>query len=424
MKILYVVYRSIVYNFSSSALGILLSSLGTAIFCLTLLLSSQLNQHVSLNSRNIDLVIGAKGSPLQLILNSVYHVDYPTGNILLEDAQAVAKHPMVKLAVPLLLGDNYQGFRIIGTDSNFLHLYQASLSSGTWVGHDFESVVGYEVAREKHLKLGDKIVGAHGLSSDEDLHADHPYTVVGILEKNNSVTDRLVLTNMSSVWHMHAHAHEHEHAHESKGHHHDESNKEEHHEAGEDGHTIHDLLEVAGNGKEITSMLIRYKNPTAVAMFPRMVNQTTNMQAASPAIESARLFSIMGLGLDALHMLAAVLMLMAAVSVFLSLFNSFKSRKYELAIMRTMGASRHTLFKLMMMEGVLITIIGSLLGILFAHTTAFLISAKGGAGFIEAWRFGLTEVAVVLVGLLLGFVAALTPAIKAYATPISQTLSE
>ncbi|WP_134088482.1 FtsX-like permease family protein [Olivibacter sp. XZL3] len=416
MKILYVSYRSIVYNCSSSALGILLSSLGTAIFCLTLLLSSQLNQHLSLNSRNIDLVVGAKGSPLQLILNSIYYVDYPTGNILLQDAQEVAKHPLVKFAVPLLLGDNYQGFRIIGTDSNFLHFYHASFSSGRWIARDFESVVGYQVARDKHLKLGDKIVGAHGLASNEDLHADHPYTVVGILEKNNSVTDRLVLTNMSSVWHMHGHEHE------GKRHHHE--SEEEEHEAGEDGHRLHDLLTVAGGGKEITSMLIRYKNPTAVAMFPRMVNQTTNMQAASPAIESARLFSIMGLGLDALHILAVVLMLMAAVSVFLSLFNSFKSRRYELAIMRTMGASRRTLFKLMMMEGVLITIIGSILGILIAHTTALVISTKGGAAFIEAWHFGLTEVTVVLVGLLLGFTAALIPAIKAYATPISRTLSE
>lgn len=410
MKIFRVVWRTIVYNFSSSALCIFLTALGTAILCLVLLLSSQIDRQVHLNSKQIDLVIGAKGSPLQLILNSIFHVDYPTGNILLDDARKIAQHPLVQLAVPLSMGDNYQGFRILGTDSSFLDLYALQLASGGWGTGDFEAVLGYKVARAKGLAIGDKIVGAHGLVAGNDLHDDHPYTVVGVLAESHSVADRLVLTNLSSVWHMHDHAH----VHHGQVHEGDENRHEE--------EEVHDLLRMDVQGKEITSMLIRYKNPTAVALFPRMVNQTTNMQAASPAIESARLFSIMGIGLDALAILAWVLMLMAAASVFVSLYNGFKNRKYELAVMRSMGAPRVILLKLMLMEGIFITVIGALLGIVLAHAAAFAIAAEGVGDFINAWHFGIEEVVIGLTGLLLGLIAALIPAVKAYSTSISQTL--
>jgi len=418
MNILQVAHKNIIQNSLSSFLGMLLSALGTAIFCLLLLLSSQMSQRLDANSKHIDLVIGAKGSPLQLILNSIYYIDYPTGNIPLEEAQKLSKNPLVKLAVPLSMGDNYQGYRIIGTDSSFLKLYGAAVETGKWWAKDFEAVVGFQVAHKEHLKIGKKIIGAHGLSNSSDLHADHPYTVTGILKENNSVADNLVLTSLSSVWHMHDEHH----------HHHDEGGVSDR-EYGEDNHEkgneteVHSLIALGHQGKEITSMLIQYKNPTAIAMFPRMVNQTTAMQAASPAIESARLFSILGIGLDALLYLAYTLMLIATISVFISLYNSFKSRKYELAIMRTMGASRNVLFGIMITEGVYITIIGSGIGVLMAHLVAYFISRLGSSGMVSPWGFSRQEGWIPVIGLALGFVAALIPAIKAYLTPISKTLS-
>jgi len=411
MNILLVAHKNITRNSLSSFLGALLSALGTAIFCLVLLLSSQLSKQLDANSKHIDLVVGAKGSPLQLILNSIYHVDYPTGNIPLEEAQKLTKSPLVKLAVPLSMGDNYQGFRIIGTDSSFLKLYGAAIASGKWWSKDFEVVIGFQVAQKKHLKIGDKIIGAHGLSNSNDLHADHPYTITGILEENNSVADQLVLTGLSSVWHMHEHEEHHHHEHKSG-----------HNEPDED-HEVHSLIELTDHGKEITSMLIQYKNPTAIAMFPRMVNQTTEMQAASPAIESARLFSMLGIGLDTLMYLAYTLMLIAAISVFISLYHAFKSRKYELAVMRTMGASRHILFGIMVTEGIYITVVGSLTGVFLAHLATYFISRFGSNEMVSPWRFSGKEGWILPIGLALGFLAALIPAIKAYMTPISKTLS-
>lgn len=404
MNILQVVHKNIIQNSLSSFLGVLLSAFGTAIFCLLLLLSSQVSKQLDANSKHIDLVVGAKGSPLQLILNSIYHVDYPTGNIPLEEVQKLSRNPLVKLAVPLSMGDNYHGYRIIGTDSSFLELYGAAIETGKWWTRDFEAVVGAHAAQKEHLKIGDKIIGAHGLSNSSDLHADHPYTVTGILKENNSVADKLILTGLSSVWRMHDGHHHY---------HHDESGATE----------VHSLIASDHQIKEITSMLILYKSPTAIAMFPRIVNQTTAMQAASPAIEGARLFSILGIGLDALLYLAYTLMLIAAISVFISLYTSFKSRKYELAIMRTMGGSRNILFGIMIIEGVYITLIGSGIGISIAHLVLYFISRLGNSGMVSAWGFARQEGWIPLIGLFLGFVAALIPAIKAYLTPISKTLS-
>src|SRR5690606_7541819 len=112
-------------------------------------------------------------------------MDNPTGNISLAEAQKLAANPMVKLAVPLSLGDNFRGHRIVGTDSTFLQLYDLELADGRLWEDDFEAVIGAEVARKHGLKIGDTIYGAHGLSSEGHTHDEHPYTITGILAPGN-----------------------------------------------------------------------------------------------------------------------------------------------------------------------------------------------------------------------------------------------
>src|SRR5690606_5156032 len=145
-------------------LGILLTAFGTGILCVLLLTSRQIEDQLENNSRGIDLVVGAKGSPIQLILSSIYHMDNPTGNISLADARKLAANPMVRLAVPLSLGDNYRGHRMVGTDSTFLQLYGLELAEGRLWNDDFEAVIGADVARKNGLKIGDNLYGSHGLS--------------------------------------------------------------------------------------------------------------------------------------------------------------------------------------------------------------------------------------------------------------------
>src|SRR5690606_21390013 len=200
MNVPQIAWKNIRQNPATSLLGILLTAFGTGILCVLLLTSHQIEEQLGNNSRGIDLVVGAKGSPIQLILSSIYHMDNPTGNISLSEAQKLAANPMVRLAVPLSLGDNYKGHRIVGTDSTFLHLYELELAEGRIWQDDFETVIGADVARKNNLNIGDSIYGSHGLSSEGHAHDEHPYVVTGILKPGHHVVDGLIMANLASVW--------------------------------------------------------------------------------------------------------------------------------------------------------------------------------------------------------------------------------
>ena len=390
----------------NASLNILLIAFGTAILTVLLLASTQIEDKLEKNSKDIDLVVGAKGSPLQLILSSIYYIDFPTGNIPMKEAKKLMKSPFVKRAVPLALGDNYNGVRIVGTDSNYISLYGLTTQSGKFWEADLEATIGANVAKEQNLKVGDTFFGGHGLTEMKDEHKDHAYKVVGILAPQQNVTDNLILTGIGSVWKMHG----------------DEGETEEHHdhEHGDEADHAHD------EDREFTSLLIQYRSPMAVAMFPMMVNQTTNMQAASPAQESTRLFSLIGVGVDTLQWFAVLIMFIAAISVFVNLYNSLKERSYDLAIMRTLGASKGKLFSLIILEGLILTLIGTIIGVALGHSILHLIGnyQESSQAKMSGLLFIKDEFYLLAAGLLIGIVAAIIPAIQAYRSNISKILAK
>lgn len=408
MSPLKISWKSIWSKPLSSSLNLILVAFGTSILTILLLASTQINDKLSRNSKDIDLVVGAKGSPLQLILSSIYYIDFPTGNIPLKEANELAQNPWIKRAVPLALGDNYNGIRIVGTDSGFVNLYNLKVKTGKFWKQDFETNIGSAVAESQHLKVGDEFYGAHGLTGSTDIHKAHAYKVTGILEPQGNVTDNLILTNISSVWKMHDPAEEKEHDH----HHSEDPDKKT--EAPE----IQD--------KEITSLLIQYRSPMSVVMFPRMVNQSTNMQAASPAMESTRLFSLIGVGVDTLQWFALLIMAIAVISVFVNLYNSLKERSYDLAIMRTLGASRGKLFLIVIAEGIMLTFAGTLIGIFLGHAGLQIIGhfQESSQARLSGLIFLNSEIYLLAAGLAIGIFAAIIPAIQAYKSNISEILSK
>jgi putative ABC transport system permease protein len=399
MNVLSISTKSLCSNPLSAGLNILLIAFGVGIITLLLLASSQIENKLDNNSKDIDLVVGAKGSPLQLILSSIFYIDFPTGNIPLKDADALAHNPLVKTAVPLALGDNYNGFRIAGTNSGFIKLYNLKLTKGQFWKNDFEVTVGSVVAESQHLKIGDHFFGAHGLTGNGDIHKSHAYIVTGILTPQGNVTDNIVLTNVASIWKMH----------ETK----------EAHADGKPG--------AYENGeREITSLLIQYRSPMSVVLFPRMVNQSTSMQAASPALESARLFSLIGVGVDTLQWFAVLIMVISAISVFVSLYNSLKERKYDLAIMRTMGASRIKLFLIIITEGICLTVTGTVVGLVLGHLALQMIGhyQDSTQAKLSGSIFLVQETYLIGVGSGIGLFASLLPAAQAYRSNISKILAQ
>ncbi|GAA4197283.1 ABC transporter permease [Pedobacter jeongneungensis] len=401
MNIFKISSKNLVRNKLTTILNIILVAFGVGILSILFLASNQIGNKLEKNAKDIDLVVGAKGSPLQLILSSIYHIDYPTGNIPARDAYQLAHNPMVKRAVPLALGDNYNGYRIVGTDSTFNHLYGLSVEKGNFWQKDLEVTIGSTVAFGSKLKIGDSFFGAHGLTGNGDIHKQHAYVVKGILKPQGNITDNLILTNIGSVYKMHEEKHE-----------------ETHHSSPTEAKEIND--------KQITALLIQYKSPMSVILFPRMVNQSTNMQAASPAMESARLFSLIGVGIDTLQWFAVLIMAIAALSIFISLYNAMKERKYDLAVMRCLGASKPKLFFLVMFEGILVTLIGACFGLVIGHIALEVIGTYQESS--QAKLTGLTavpqEVYLIWIGLFIGALASLIPAMQIYKVDIAQTLTK
>jgi putative ABC transport system permease protein len=375
----------------ASALNLLLLALGVATITVLLLATEQLESRMGRDARGIDLVAGAKGSPMQLVLSAVFHLDAPTGNIPLADANALAKNRMVKKAIPLALGDSYKSFRIVGSSHEYPAHYGARVADGRLWNAPMEATLGAEVAARTKLAVGAKFAGAHGLGEGGDEHDKEPYQVVGILAPTGTVLDRLVLTSVESVWEVHEHG------------------------------------APANAPKEITALLIQYASPLAAATLPRMVNSSSALQAASPAYESARLFRMIGVGVDVLRAFGVVLMLAAGLSVFIALLNALEERRYDLAVMRMLGATPARLMGLMLLEGCVLALAGGIAGIALGHVFAELLGTalrQAQQSAVTGWAWSANEWWLLAASLGVGVVAALIPAWRAYRSDVAPVLAE
>ena len=411
----------------TTAVNVLLMALGTASIVLLLLAGVQLQDTMSRDARGIDLVLGAQGSPVQLILSAVYHADVAPGNISLHDAERWAEDSRVANAIPMSLGDSFRGFRLVGTTTGYTELYGAKLATGELWSESMEAVLGSAVAQATGLTTEATFAGAHGLEDGGETHDDQVYRVVGVLEPTGTVLDRLVVTSLESVWdlhgeHEHAHESEHEdegHAHEEEADHHDDRDEHAHEEVGHDEEHAADL--------EITAMLLTFRTPLAAATLPRDIKTEGTLQAAAPAMEVSRVLQLVGVGVTALSAFAWVLVATAALSIFAALYGSMRARRGEHAMLRCLGATRSELLIYLIVEGLLMSALGVALGFLVGHVMMELVSAwlASTRGVImTGWLWAPGE-SMLLVGLIaVGGLSAIIPAVQAYRTDVARTLAD
>jgi putative ABC transport system permease protein len=386
----------------NTTLNVLLLALGIATITLLMLASAQLEERMHRDARGIDLVVGAKGSPMQIILSSIYQLDVPTGNIPWKQAQELAKHRGVKRALPLAMGDNHKGFRIVGTSHEYVGHYGGELREGRLWSAPLEAVLGADVASQTGLAVGATFSGAHGMSGDsEHMHDEHPYRVAGVLRPSGTVIDRIIMTDVASLWAVHG-----------------------------DQYGIKDVSRIAEllpeEGRELTALLIQYSSPLAAAILPRYVNANSEMQAASPAYETARLFTIIGVGVDVLRGFALVLIFSAGLSVFIALYNALEERRYDLAVMRALGAGPRKLMALLLFEGLLLALIGAALGLLLGHVLTEALGValrRAHQPEVTGWIWYPEELWLPVLALAVGAIAAMLPAWRAYRTDIAGTLA-
>ncbi len=403
-----------------TCLNVMLLALGIAAITLLMLFTEQLEGQMTRDAEGIDMVVGAKGSPIQLILSGIYHVDVPTGNIRLADAEALAANPMVKETFPLALGDSFRGFRIVGTSHDYPRHYKAVIAAGALWENPQEVALGALVARDLGLIVGDRFILSHGFADGGSAHAKSPYLITGIFARSGTVVDRLILTSIESVWIAHGVSPGTDLAMENHGNH---------------AEILHDNEEGAGKAnkmysndtQEITALLVRFSSPIAVVTLPRVINAETSMQAALPGYEISRMFKLVGAGIDGFRAFSMVLVISAGIGIFVALYNALSERRYDIAVFRALGASRRRVLWQFLVEGLLLSFAGALIGLMLGHLIAELTGQW-------LWRehqlhlSGLTwlsgEFYLVVLSLGTGMMAALLPAIQAYRVDVSEVLSE
>jgi len=396
MRLSYIARRNLASKPLQTALSVILLAFGVGMVSLMMLAEQQMSDQFERNIKDIDLVLGAKGSPLQLILANVYHVDAPTGNISLAEAEKVIRNPYIESGIPLAYGDNYRSFRIVGTEHSYPAHYDAIISEGIlWEGV-FDVTLGNAVASKTGLKVGDEFFSSHGLNDETDVHENKAFTVVGILAQSNSVIDKLILTGVESVWGVHAE---------------------------------HDDLELSVEelyaSREITAVLLKKRNPMAILTLPNLLRET-NMQVALPAIEINRLNQQFGIGAATLRSIALLIMILSFASIFISVFENMQARRYELALMRTMGGTPLTLIKLLLLEGGILSLFGTIFGLIISRIGLYIMAAEIENKFqYDLGDIGLLapEILLALFAILVGLIAAALPAFRTLRMDISKTLS-
>ena len=392
LGLLYQAWRNLQAKPLQTALSLALLAFGVGMVSLMLLTERQVNEAFERNIKDIDLVLGAKGSPLQLILANVYHIDAPTGNINQREAEKVLKHPYIASGIPLAYGDNHEGYRIVGTEHSYVEHYGATLETGHLWEAPSEVTAGARVAQNLGLKVGDTFFSAHGLKDQTDIHTNKTFTVVGILEPSGSVVDQLLLTPMESIWNVHA----------------------------EEGETVDP------DEREITAMLLKKRNPLAVLTIPNALRET-NMQVALPAIEVNRMTQQFGLGTSALRAIAMLIMALSFASIFISVLDNIRARRHELALMRTLGGTPATLYRLLLLEGGLLSIAGTVLGLLLSRIGMGVLGQVVESQFhydLDAITLLPSEGMLAGAAVIVGLMASAIPARRSLRLDISRTLSE
>lgn len=378
-----------------------------------------------------DMLVGAKGSSLQLTLNALYHMGQSQGNLPYAVYQQLADTPGVLWAVPLAVGDSFRGHRIVGITSNFFddikliglkgeeplrfqagrgfeysRVEFATLKQELADGHDqhlsdrhpelFRAVVGIEVARRTGLKVGDRFRPTHGVQGASEEHDDGESEVVGVLAATGTPVDRAILIPIGAYYVLEGHE------------------------------PAAGMVEGgARDPRGLSAILMRTKAGFYRTRIYRSVNDRLDAMAVYPSVEVRNLFAILGQGDVILRWITALIVVVALIGVMVAIYNTMGARRREFAVLRALGARRRTILGLVTAESALIALLGGLVGLGLAGVLVFAVAGRvreaTGVGLSPS--FGLAEFQLLIAVTLAGAVAGLVPALSAYRTEAAHILS-
>lgn len=377
-------------------------ALGVALIGGVLTLRRETERTFQQEAALFDVVVGAKGSPLQLVLSSVYHLDVPTGNVPYALYEKLKASPRIATAIPIGLGDNYQGYRIVGTE---LHLFELTdvggkdpffhLKDGRFFKDDFEVVLGQQVAVTTGLKVGDSFVGTHGLVSmpGSEEHREFPYRVVGVLQPTGTAQDRAIFGSLGSVWRIHDREAQ-----------------------------IHDAVRGTApkepKPRETTAILLRLKARGLRLFVADDIRKNTEGMPAIPVNEILRLYqNVLEPMQRTLLTVAAAVVAVACLTVLTTLYQSAERRRRDVAIIRCLGGRRVEVALLILLEASMLALAGIAAGWLLGHgllmAGAEIIRQHSGL-LINPWSIDALELEALGLVALCGMASGLVPAVACY----------
>ncbi len=358
-------------------LVLVLMVVGLAALRVTFALQKEAEKGLSEHISGVDMVIGAKGSPLQLVLSSVFHIDDPTGNVNQNELKDILDHPLIHFSSQLAYGDGYKGYRILGHDSSFFKFYPFELDQGRLARKNMEVVLGYEVAQVTGLKIGDHFHSVHGLGLEGKAHDHKDFIVRGIFRKTGRVHDKLIFTPLASVWDVHNQA--------------------------------------LDSVKYITAALVHFKTPLGKLQLPRMINGETKMQAAIPNMEAQRVSKLTGGGIGMIRFMAILLVVLSALGMFGNLWQRFQEREGEWRLLRQLGFSKKFVFGLIQTEAFLYFILGLPLAFILSVSSLSIASNHIPKAFnVQVLQILKSDIYIVLGVFLLVVLSGMIPGIQAY----------
>jgi putative ABC transport system permease protein len=355
--------------------------------------------HAVFTSTNtgFDAVLGARGSKLQLVLNAIFHLEASPGNVAATDYEAIKRHPAVRTAIPIAVGDNLRGYRIVGTLPEYFSVEYvpgktfAVQSGGRWfTDGEREAVVGSFAGRRLGLKTGDTFQPYHGLNFDPKALHEEVYTVTGILAPTNTPADRVLWIPLSGVQTM----------------------------SGHDPRAA----------TEVSAVLVQLRAPATGFMLDMMYNRQGNRLTFAFPVGTiiAELFGKISWFDRVLELVAGLVALVAAGSVLASIYSSMSARRRDLAILRALGAKRRTVFSAVLGEAAVIGVLGAVAGfavylVLYAGVAEVIRTQTGVVLPVTVWHPVLVLAPLTMVGLCL--LGGLIPAVQAYRLPVADTLA-
>ncbi len=449
MNLVTIAWKSIRQRALASFLTALSVALGVTLMVSVLVVHGIVDRIFSQNASGYHLVVGAKGSPLQLVLNTIYHLSSPVENIPYVYYKELKANPRVLNAIPICMGDvTMEGnFRIIGTSPEFFevdyHPDKKFRVRGHFLEDDFDAVIGAQVARTNGWNIGSTFKPAHGVADDDHVH-DEVFTVVGVLAATGTPNDNGVYIHIDGFYQIAGHAKPIDEAvakalafeavdtQKKKGEAPDKPApapappKEKHDDHAGHDHHGHHHHELPDEQKEVTAVLINAKHDTAAILLRANINEGPYAQAAIPFQEiNWILNNVVGNVRTLLVIMTALILVVSGVGIFVSIYNSMADRRREIAVMRALGAQRGTVFAIIFLESILLCVGGGLFGVLLGHgmvvIAAPILEARSGL-LIDPWAFETLELILLPALIAMASLVGIVPGMTAYRTDVAKAL--